>query len=249
MNFQEEGRKGTQRTNVGRHALIAHNPSSQWDRVRIAARGSSWVPTPGRLVEACAPSSGSRHVRDQCRNAGVGVLLQAMGWRVQEPHGARIGRPHVESDARRTAYQLASSPCRAANLKWPRTEVPPTEITSIRHTKDTRMNIPTEELRDFVAEDEKAPKSSPLSARSVARSAACLEGQGRAGPGRLEVPVVPIYIQEKIHPQALIENLRETAKAGERRAGADAVRRLQRASTTSTRRWTSTTTTSTGPTG
>ena len=35
----------------------------------------------------------------------------------------------------------------------------PTEITSIRHTRDTRVNIPTEELRDFVAEDEKAPKA------------------------------------------------------------------------------------------
>jgi adenine-specific DNA-methyltransferase len=35
----------------------------------------------------------------------------------------------------------------------------------------------------------------------------------------LEVPVVPIYIQEKIHPQALIENLRAAsrpkAKAGD----------------------------------
>jgi len=29
------------------------------------------------------------------------------------------------------------------------------------------------------------------------------------------VPVVPVYIQEKIHPQALVENLRDTAKAGE----------------------------------
>ena len=38
----------------------------------------------------------------------------------------------------------------------------PTEITSTRHTKDTRVNIPTEELRDFVAEDEKAPKASYL---------------------------------------------------------------------------------------
>src|SRR5439155_3983640 len=28
------------------------------------------------------------------------------------------------------------------------------------------------------------------------------------------VPVVPIYIQEKIHPQALVENLRDTAKKG-----------------------------------
>ena len=32
----------------------------------------------------------------------------------------------------------------------------------------------------------------------------------------LAVPVVPVYIQEKIHPQALIENLRDTAKPGER---------------------------------
>jgi hypothetical protein len=30
----------------------------------------------------------------------------------------------------------------------------PAEIASIRHKKDTRVNIPTEELRDFVAEDE-----------------------------------------------------------------------------------------------
>ena len=30
------------------------------------------------------------------------------------------------------------------------------------------------------------------------------------------VPAVPIYIQEKIDPQALVENLRDTAAAGER---------------------------------
>ena len=28
----------------------------------------------------------------------------------------------------------------------------------------------------------------------------------------LEVPVVPMYIQEKVHPQALVENLRDTRK-------------------------------------
>jgi adenine-specific DNA-methyltransferase len=37
--------------------------------------------------------------------------------------------------------------------------------------------------------------------------------QDRAG---LSVPAVPVYIQEKIHPQALIENLCDTAKAGEK---------------------------------
>ena len=30
----------------------------------------------------------------------------------------------------------------------------------------------------------------------------------------LEVSVVPIYFQEKIHPQALVENLRDTGRTG-----------------------------------
>ena len=35
-----------------------------------------------------------------------------------------------------------------------------TEITSIRHKKDTRVNIPTEELRDFVAEGREGAEGS-----------------------------------------------------------------------------------------
>ncbi len=34
----------------------------------------------------------------------------------------------------------------------------PTPVDAIKH-KDTRKNIPTEELRDFIADDEKAPKT------------------------------------------------------------------------------------------
>ena len=34
----------------------------------------------------------------------------------------------------------------------------PVPVESIRH-KDKRANIPTEELRDFVAEEEQAPKT------------------------------------------------------------------------------------------
>ena len=34
----------------------------------------------------------------------------------------------------------------------------PTKVESIRH-KDKRANIPAEELRDFVADDELAPKT------------------------------------------------------------------------------------------
>ena len=52
-----------------------------------------------------------------------------------------------------------------------------TTITAHKHT-DRRANIPTEELRDFVAEDEQSPVTHALSARPVAGPAAGLEGQG-----------------------------------------------------------------------
>ena len=78
-----------------------------------------------------------------------------------------------------------------------------TKVDSIRH-KDKRTNIPTEELRDFVA-DESSAEDDALSARPVARPAARLEGKDEQDRQDLAVPVVPIYIQEKIHPQAIIE--------------------------------------------
>ncbi len=42
--------------------------------------------------------------------------------------------------------------------KTRKTKTSKTKVESIRH-KDKRTNIPTEELRDFVAEDEHAPKT------------------------------------------------------------------------------------------
>ena len=91
----------------------------------------------------------------------------------------------------------------------------PTEITSIRHKKDTRVNIPTEELRDFVAEDEKAPKAMLYPRDPSLDPRLVWKGKDEQDASPLEVPVVPVYIQEKVHPQALVENLRKTAKAGE----------------------------------
>src|SRR5438093_8895513 len=92
----------------------------------------------------------------------------------------------------------------------------PAEITSIRHKKDTRVNMPTEELRDFVAEDEQAPKAMRYPRDASLDPQLVWKGKDEQDASALEVPVVPIYIQEKVHPQALVENLRQTAKAGEK---------------------------------
>ncbi len=42
------------------------------------------------------------------------------------------------------------------------------------------------------------------------------KGKDEQDQADLAVPVVPIYIQEKVHPQAIIEHLRNTAKEGEK---------------------------------
>ena len=89
----------------------------------------------------------------------------------------------------------------------------PTEITSIRHKNDSRVNIPTEELRDFVADEEKAPKAMLYPRDPSLDPQLVWKGKDAQDQAALEVPVVPIYIQEKVHPQALVENLRDTARA------------------------------------
>ncbi len=89
----------------------------------------------------------------------------------------------------------------------------PTEIDSIRH-KDTRANIPTEELRDFVAEEEQAPATMLYPRDPSLDPQLVWRGKDEQDRKDLAVPVVPVYIQEKIHPQALINALPRTRPAG-----------------------------------
>jgi len=81
-------------------------------------------------------------------------------------------------------------------------------IYSIRH-RDTRANIPTEELRDFVAEDEASPKMMLYPRDPSLDPQLVWKGKDEQDSRDLPVPIVPVYIQEKIHPQALIEDLRQ----------------------------------------
>ena len=90
----------------------------------------------------------------------------------------------------------------------------PVPVESVKH-KDKRANIPTEELRGFVSEDEQKPKTVLYPRDPSLDPQLVWKGKDEQDAEDLAVPSVPVYIQEKIHPQALIENLRQTAKAGE----------------------------------
>jgi adenine-specific DNA-methyltransferase len=79
-------------------------------------------------------------------------------------------------------------------------------VDAIRH-KDKRANIPTEELRDFVVDEERAPKTMLYPRDPSLDPQLVWKGKDEQDREDLAVPVVPIYIQEKIHPQAIIDDL------------------------------------------
>lgn len=84
--------------------------------------------------------------------------------------------------------------------------------TPIEHLKhdDQRVNIPTEELRGFVTAEQppmmRYPRDPSLDPQLVWKGKDEQDGQD------LEVPTVPLYIQEHIHPHALIEEFRRELK-------------------------------------
>jgi adenine-specific DNA-methyltransferase len=90
----------------------------------------------------------------------------------------------------------------------------PTPVEVIRHG-NKRTNIPTNELRGFVDEDEKRPKPALYPRDPSLDPQLVWHGKDEQDAQDLAVPIVPIYIQEKVHPQVLIENLRQTAAAGQ----------------------------------
>ena len=89
-----------------------------------------------------------------------------------------------------------------------------TQVHAIRH-KDKRANIPTEELRDFVADEELAPKTMLYPRDPSLDPQLVWNGKDEQDREDLVVPVVPIYIQEKVHSQAIIDALPRTERTGD----------------------------------
>jgi adenine-specific DNA-methyltransferase len=94
-----------------------------------------------------------------------------------------------------------------------RTPKGPTPVETITHG-DKRANIPTADAHDFVdpqietVQQVSYPRDPSLDPQLVWR------GKSEQDSADLVTDAPPIYIQEKINPQVLIENLRKTSQAG-----------------------------------
>ena len=89
-------------------------------------------------------------------------------------------------------------------------------VSSLKH-KDKRTNIPTRELQNFVKDEEKSPKTVSYPGLLYARDPSLdpqlvWKGKDEQDQKPLEVPAVPVYIQEKIHPQAIVEQVKAEAE-------------------------------------
>jgi Superfamily I DNA and RNA helicases len=89
---------------------------------------------------------------------------------------------------------------------------PPLKIDTLTHGEDTRKNAPTAELEAFVPPETKRPilvayerRNPDLDPQLVWR------GKDVADWSDLVVEAPPLYIQEKIHPKALIEDLKRAS--------------------------------------
>lgn len=85
-----------------------------------------------------------------------------------------------------------------------------TPVEAVEHT-DTRANIPTDELRDFVSSDEQRPETLRYPRDPSLDPQLVWRGKDEQDGEDLVVPAPPIYIQEKIEPRAIIEDLRRTS--------------------------------------
>ncbi len=92
-------------------------------------------------------------------------------------------------------------------------------VESYKH-QDTRANIPTEELRSFMAGDEDTPAQMLYPRDPSLDPQLVWRGKDDQDRRDLGVSVVPIYIQEKIHPQAIINQIRANAASSSARHAA-----------------------------
>src|SRR5687767_2713482 len=91
---------------------------------------------------------------------------------------------------------------------------PKTPIETWTHPADTRKNIPTAETQGFMREEEARPTPRLYPRNPDLDPQLVWRGKDEQDAAPLSVDTVPIYIQEKIHPKAIIDELRRTSGHG-----------------------------------
>ena len=88
-------------------------------------------------------------------------------------------------------------------------------VEALRHEQDTRTNIPTAEYQSMVEEDTESPLRVAYQRRNRDLDPQLVwRGKDEQDVGDLVVNVPPLYIQEKVHPKVLIDDLVRQSRNG-----------------------------------
>lgn len=86
------------------------------------------------------------------------------------------------------------------------------QVDAHKHVADKRPNIPTRETAAFAGDD--GTPSFILQRDRSLDPQLVWKGKDEQDMKPLDVPAVPIHVQEKIHPQAIVEDVRARAQQG-----------------------------------
>src|SRR3990172_10257697 len=106
---------------------------------------------------------------------------------------------------------------------------PATPVRATTPPSDTRSNIPTAELESFARPEEKRPTIVRYPRDPSLDPQLVWQGKDEQDAADLEVPAVPLSIQETIDPLALVEELRAESEGRRVRCRGSASSRLDRA--------------------
>lgn len=101
--------------------------------------------------------------------------------------------------------------------KKPSTKAP-VQVTTLTHD-DTRKNIPSAEHESVMSEEHKQPVTLRYPRNPDLDPQLVWRGKDAQDGSDLIVQAPPLYIQEKVHPKALIDDLKRTSKAAAFEAG------------------------------
>ena len=95
----------------------------------------------------------------------------------------------------------------------------PIEVTSLKHDDATRKNIPTAEFESIMRAEDKSPIQLAYERRNRDLDPQLVwRGKDEQDWSDLIVQAPPLYIQEKVHPQVLIEDLKRQSADRAKRA-------------------------------
>ncbi|MCB1224812.1 MAG: hypothetical protein KDK99_03270, partial [Verrucomicrobiales bacterium] len=95
----------------------------------------------------------------------------------------------------------------------------PKSVETLKHDDAKRKNIPSAEQQSVVQREHEAPKQVHYPRNTDLDPQLVWRGKDDQDWSDLVVHAPPLYIQEKVHPKALIDDLLKTSKEAEHEAG------------------------------